>query len=102
MPHALTEIQKFVIEPKSLIDPSVDIDDRIMVTKFVGGGMCGVCPVPDLPERLCDPSLFITGVVPGWKKILPSGHQFFNRAVICPQKLRHGIMQNDIMLVISL
>jgi hypothetical protein len=69
VPHALAEIKKFVIKPKSFTYPSVDVFNGIMMSQFVWGGVGTIDCIPQLPKILLHPTSFMESSIPGREEI---------------------------------
>ena len=87
------------MKTESLPYPLVDVCHGIMVPEFVGGGMGCVCFAPQQVEVFSHPSPVKMGIAYGRKEIFPAGQKLFDDLIISAHNLQHGVMQDNVMLV---
>lgn len=90
------------MELKSGICPSIYVMDGIIMAEFVCGGLRAVSFFPKGVKVLDNPASRVRLIMHGREKAGSSRDEPVRSGIISPHQFRHGVMQYDIMPVISL
>ncbi len=102
MPHALTGEYQPVMELKAPSHPPVDIFHGIMVPEFVGSSVGCVHPAPQEVKVFGHPPPVEMRIPYGREEIFPPGHNLPNGRIVPAHDFQHGVMQDNVMLVMPL
>lgn len=102
MPHALTGEYQPVMELKAPPHPPVDIFHGIMVPEFVGSSVGCVHPAPQEVKVFGHPPPVEMRIPYGREEIFPPGHNLPNGRIVPAHDFQHGVMQDNVMLVMPL